>query len=215
MTHPDESHLFSLVVDRNDGPADWKRLMTLAPAHPELWTRLAEMLRDDALLRDALGEALAGVDSVDLPQPACPSRAASVVGSAALRKLGRPWLGWAAAALVLAAWWLAGADQPLPRLDLRDPTTSASLAAGGAAGAGVASPTTVSLSTPPEVLYEFPMTLVGTAPRADGPGLEVLYIQRLLRREVVEDVYELARDELGNPQAIPLRSEQLLVSDLL
>ena len=64
----DEATILSRVADRSDDEDDWVRLDALAAGDPELWERLRETLRLDAMLRSrsaALSEALAPTPAID------------------------------------------------------------------------------------------------------------------------------------------------------
>jgi hypothetical protein len=108
MTETPEHILFNRVVDRTDGDDDWQRLDRIAATDPELWRRLAEWLRDDALVRAATAASLDVGDrvAVELPRPSA--------------RIGSTALGWLAAALLGGAWLgtalLAGSPAASDRL---------------------------------------------------------------------------------------------------
>lgn len=83
-----EDKLITRVVDREDDPAVWGELDSLAAGDPALWNRLTSSLREDAWLRSTVLPALDVAERVGLPVP--------------VRRGGLAWFtwcGWLAAAV--------------------------------------------------------------------------------------------------------------------
>jgi hypothetical protein len=188
------ARLIARIVERAALPADYEHFDVLARATPDRWSDLLAALRDDDALHLALDESLRPAEQVELP--ALPSHAGR------LRSL-RPWTGWLAAA-ALAAIWLAGSTGT-------DPIDAAP---------GLAGSEQVALSPAPpadgprlrdeplqagdSVLGELPLRLVGTQPAADGDGLELLYVQPVVRRTRIDGVFQVRTDEHGRPAPVPV-----------
>lgn len=233
-----EAHLaLSRVVDRVADPADWNLLEHLGRADAGLWQRLADLLRDDDALRSAVESELAAVEAV--PAPVFARRRwwtglPSWSGWAAAALLA---LSWALSPSVPAVddespRWVGGQDarDPMVRrpvgLDTSRrvadalagvPPGPAITSAPGApvAAAGLDAGTAITPSAPgAELLGELPAELLSTRPLADGSGVELFTLRRVLQREVVAGVYALGADELGNPRPVAVSPESLLASDL-
>jgi hypothetical protein len=190
--------LLSRVVDRGAAPEDWERLDAYAADDPNLWGELIARLRDDALVRDAVGAAIPAADNV--PPPA----------------RSRGWLGRgrtvgliAAAAVLLAAiavplgWWHTHRFAP-PGSDSADPevpvTTVTVTTPGGLAPA------------PAAVVEELPSVLISTRVVSDGTGVEVVYLRRTVERSIVDSVFTLEPDDAGVTSPRPVEDAGLLVS---
>lgn len=162
----------SRIVDRADGPSDWHELDAAARQTPP-WQDLLDALRLDATLRAAVAPARAAAESCALP--ALPALRAMPAQRRVL-----PWLGWAAALLVAAAWAITGhARAPEPE-----------------SARAVARPEPASAT---DVVGELSRVVMDTRPTADGRAVEVLYLRRVLERTVVREAFQLAQDELGRP----------------
>jgi len=189
------AQLIARIVDRAAAPSDYDGFADLARSAPAHWDELLAALRDDDALHGALLDSLQPAERVELPAaPAAPAAPRGV-----LRQL-RPWTGWLAAA-ALALVWLSGElrhDDALPAFPPRG-----NLARMPDAGPRSAPrPRDVPMAADP-VLGELPLHLVGAQPARDGDGLDVLYVQPVLRRARVDRVYEMGTDEHGQPAPVP------------
>ena len=219
MTSADRDLLLSRVVDRLAEPQDWEALMAAAEDEPTLWRELALCLRDDDLLRLSLDAELAGVPAVEAPAPAVQRWA---IGWRALS-------GWAAALLFALAWWLD--RTPVPATD-QGPRGAPSLARPAEGPGSVVVPAEAApgpraapgLEALPVadarrpgglVVGEVGRELLETRPSPDGQGVEVLYLRQELVREVVDQVFELGLDELGQPRPVPVPAARLAASEVL
>ena len=54
------------------------------------------------------------------------------------------------------------------------------------------------------MLGDLPLRLVSTQPSSDGAGLDLLYVQPVLRRARVDHVFEVGMDEHGRPAPVPV-----------
>ncbi len=190
--------LIARIVERAARPADYERFGALAQAAPGRWPELLAALRDDDALHLALDESLSPAERIELPVlPAAPS--------GPLRSL-RPgtWSGWLAAA-ALALVWMSGSLGPgAPdegRLD------DAPLAAGSLTEAPAEAgprPRDASPQGGDPVLGGLPLHFVAAQPAADGDGLELLYVQPVLRRTRIDGVLQVGTDEHGRPAPVPV-----------
>lgn len=178
-----EDVLISRVVDREEAPTDWRELDRLAAARDGLWQELLQALRQDAAVRAAVAPALAAADGRPLPG-SLGADATPVRGSSP-----SAWVGWAAALLV-AALWIAAATGP------NRPGTDAI----------AVEPTAMTPASPsdPSVLRELSRVVVRARPTDDGRAVEVVYVRRVLERAVVNELYEITKDEHGMPVPSPI-----------
>jgi len=186
------AQLIARIVDRAAAPSDYDGFAALARGTPAHWDELLAALRDDDALHGALEDQLQPVERIELP-------AAPPAPHGVLRQL-RPWSGWLAAA-ALALVWLTG---ELRHDDSLQPFPSrGNLARLPDAGPRAAPrPRDLPVGADP-VLGELPLHLVGAQPARDGGGLDVLYVQPVLRRARVDGVFEMGTDEHGLPAPVP------------
>lgn len=183
--------LIGRVVDAQADPADRIRLERLAQGDADVWRRLALAYQDDAALRAGLAEALAPADAV--AAPIMNSRARSFWRGAAHHG------GWALAAVAALAWMIFAV---------------ASLPAGR--GGPAATPTADSLfdqyrqagQREGRFLRELPKQMIGAQPMSDG-SWEVVYLRRLVEREVVQGMFTDGVDEHGQVRPIPITNAAL------
>lgn len=189
-----EDLLLGRVAERTAGAADWDELEARGAVVPELWERLALRLRDDDLLRAAVEPVLAIAEHVDVDVDV---QVAAAPAAAVPAAWSSPWVGWAAALLIAAAWAWSSVG------DVASPQSAAPAVSEHAAGNGVesdaGSEAMVAEEAAADVVGELPKLLVSTTPTADGEQLEVLYVRRVLERSFVRHVYELGTDDLGQP----------------
>jgi hypothetical protein len=197
--------LISRIVDRSAAPEDWSGFASLARSEPSHWEQLLTTLRADAALRSALGGPLAVADRVETRAPV------TVLAS------WRRWSGWAAAAM-LAAAWVGSLAAPTPASAPRDVAPATSQLAGhqatpGPAGAAhVPTPLGQPIRGTP-VMEELPLRLVGTRPGPDGRGVEVLYVRPIVEKAVVDNVFSFSTDELGRPTPVSVDPALLVASN--
>lgn len=55
------------------------------------------------------------------------------------------------------------------------------------------------------VVEELPPLMLDSFPAADGGGVDVVYLRRVVERVRVDECYRLAADEHGRPAAVPVR----------
>ncbi|TAH37359.1 MAG: hypothetical protein EYC70_10335 [Planctomycetota bacterium] len=196
MSSVAEEILISRIVDGNAAPADWSALAAAAASDPEVWARLARTGEAQNALRAQLERALEAADCVEIP--AASSR----------RPRWSIWTGWAAAAALALAWLGIGWNRG-DRVPAESPAGPAGF--DQLAGAG-SDPTTPAEpagflregAPPGHFLEELPAVMVDARPASDGNGQEVYYIRRLLERARVDQMYQVNRNELGQPVAVPV-----------
>lgn len=200
-----EQRLIARIVDGEANDADWSAFRALAEPEPGLWRRLAEAQRDQDLLCTAIEDRLDVAEDVEIPV-----RMADAAGAFSFRL--RAWSGWAAAAVVALAW--IGVSGAAPRLF--------DSGSGQSAGMGATLSTRQALEQYLDVagregriVRELPQIMVETRAVGDGGGVEVLYVRQFLERAVVDQMYEVSFDELGNPQPIPVNAIQSLPQESL
>ncbi|MHC5062732.1 MAG: hypothetical protein ACYTG5_02015 [Planctomycetota bacterium] len=163
--------LIDRVIGRDDQPADWRELRSLAADDQNVWKRLLDSMEDETLLRAASSGYLRIAEGVEAPLPTRPrpwSRSASRFLSP---------LGWIAA-LAMALLWITFPPESISNQPAETVTAPALVADG-------------------EVITELPRVLVSSEPSANGESLELLYMRRILERVQVDELYSLGRDEAG------------------
>lgn len=196
--------LLSRVTDGEASDAEFDELRTLASLEPSVWRDLAEGQRAASLVVSVVDAAGNVADGVEAPA----YEHASVRVESRLSSFGRGvWrnTGWLAAAAVVLLWSTTGGRLP-----------GASELPAPASPSGEASFVPVSTASQAldryldlgraegVVLGEIPTgRVLERRPSVDGSGFEVIFLRQIVERAIVEDVYELARDEAGN--ATPIR----------
>jgi len=195
---------FDLLVHRAvNGTLDghgWTLLEERALRAPEIWRHRALTWRDQADLE-------AGLQAVARALPLPPPGAARDSTRHARRLL--PWSGWMVAAGLLLVW--AARPGPTPAT-APPPEAAAALPATTAAGGDAALDPERALALyrnagrrTGRLVREYPLVLVEQRPAPGGQGTELLYLRRLLEREVVDGIYEYRPDDSGRPVAVPVR----------
>jgi hypothetical protein len=226
MIDNDTDVLISRILDRQAEPADFDAFAATAGNDPGAWVGLLGALRDDAALGAATAERLALADAVEAP--ALERRAVRVWPA---------WSGWAAA-LLLALAWLGqggpdigdGSRSGAAPLTASGPITAPAAGSAGGAGTPTGAPTGPVraglfdadgprlregvVPAADRVLGELPPELVSTRAALDGPGLDVVYVRRVLERTRVDSAWSYATDEMGNPAPVPVNLDLLTESDL-
>jgi hypothetical protein len=172
---------------------DWREFAALAQSDPSLWNRIADVQRDQSRLAEAVRQAVACADAVELPGSAPRATGGRLWSQAAA------WSGWAVAASLAIAVTLflqSTPSIPVPQ------------------GGGVA-PVELTLddalraykdlgSRSGQVIGELPdKVLIDTRPASSGEGYELLYLRQFLERVHVPDLYEFAAlDEQGRPTLV-------------
>jgi hypothetical protein len=186
------AQLIARIVDRAAAPSDYEGFAAMARTAPAHWDELLAALRDDDALHGALLDSLQPAERVELP-------AAPTAPRGVLRQL-RPWTGWLAAA-ALALVWLSG---ELRHDDaLSDFPARGNLAHMPDAGLHAGPRPRDAQPVADPVVGELPLHFVGTQPARDGAGLDVLYVQPVVRRARVDSVYQIGTDEHGQPAPVP------------
>ncbi len=163
--------LIDRVIGRDDQPADWRELRSLAAGDQDLWKRLIDSMEDETLLRAASTGYLRLAEAVEAPLPTAGhswSRSAS--------RFLAP-LGWIAA-LAMALLWITYPPGSF----------------GNQASEMVVAPAFVADG---EIITELPRVLVSSEPSASGDSFELLYMRRILERVQVDELYSLGMDEAG------------------
>lgn len=203
MKH-DPDILISRVVDGVATEADWAGLEQEAQRSPKLWRDVAIAQRQQLMLQQQVGLAVAVAERTELPPSFAtltqsPTPAVDPIGVRTRFARVATWGGWAAAAtLALAFLSQSPAKQTSTPSDqtagfsldrLRgvlssDDARSLYLDAGQRDGT---------------VLEEVPTkVLINVVPSPDGEGGEVTYLRQFIERTKVNDLYQFSRDELGN-----------------
>lgn len=191
-----EELLIHRVVEGAAEPSDWSELELLARADSGVWERLADAIRIEGALRNAVDDAVAAADAVELPLSSTPHGKAPLAVSS--------WLGWAAA-VVIAALWIGTGSAPESSIDDR----SGSDVAHADSQAAFEQYCTLGLEEG-RVIGVLPSTVMKTRPGSDGRSIEVLYVRRTLERTVVDEMYELNQDESGLLKSVPVSADELV-----
>ena len=166
----DRDLLIGRIVDREDSPTDWASVEGLAADDCRARDDLFAALRDESLLRTAVGEVVAVADRVDIGTGGLPRRHTMI-----------HWGGWMAAA-VLALIWIATDGRKTRVPESRVPARVASDRFAG-----------------DRFVRELPNVMVETRQVPGSDKTEVLYVRRVLERKVVSGAYTMAMDETGQP----------------
>jgi len=193
-----EATLFHRVLSGCAEPAAWDELEEKARRDPELWHRLALSLKDQNELNLGVASTVLPVDAMDLAdlRETATHKRRSESARVARFRLG-PWVGWAAAAC-LSLLWLAGVpgspSNPTPTAKAATMQQALDLYRQAGTREG-------------RLVEELPLLVVDRKPAPKGKGTEVVYLRRILERRRVQNLYEAAPDEWGNPVAIPAQYE--------
>lgn len=169
------------IVDRTASQEDWVAFEEMARLDPSAWERLHGALQDDLALRREVQPAFDLADAVELPPlPASPPVTSFLAPA-----------GWLAA-LVLALLWVGTSGIFSPhRQDRRGPQGDEVQLVGEPL------PVVTEQKDPSVVLEELPPDVWMWQPREDG-SVELVWLRRTVERTVVDTVYRMAEDELGN-----------------
>lgn len=206
MTH-DPDILISRVVDGIATEADWAGLEQQAQHSPALWRDVALAQRQQTMLQQQVGLAVAAAERTELPASFAVLTQSSALASdptGVRTRFARvaTWGGWAAAATLALAFVSQSpkatvSNEPMkagnPLETLRgmlssDDARSLYLDAGQRDGT---------------VLEEVPTKiLINVVPSPDGEGGEVTYLRQFIERTKVNDLYKFSLDEQGNKTVI-------------
>lgn len=222
--HEMEDALFSRALDHEASAEDWQQLDEIARDDPQVWERLADALRAEGCMRRAVSDTL---DQVDSPESGGvsgqsggePGQPGGEPGDVPGVVVGRPghgrWLmpltcatfGAVGAALGLL-WALAGepAETEVPAPTVSERTVSEP-------GALAPEPPVETLLTSkdrrqPEatsaevgdLVRELPLVVLESRP--GQTGIDLLILERTLRRVHVEEFFEVHRDDQGVPAVL-------------
>ncbi len=197
----DRDVLMTRVIDGHATTEDWAAFRKLADEEPTTWDELTQTQSMHGSLCEALDEATAPADGVDLP----------VQGQDAFHargRIARTWGGWLIAASVLIAWSL--------NLPLQGSSFTATSGLGPNLGDGY-----VKVDEPADALRAYvdrgrkDGSVVGLVPdvrvletraSTDGSGrLEVLLVRQIIERQQVDQVYRWTQDETGTLRPIQVK----------
>lgn len=195
MTDVSLETLLSRVTDRTATPRDWKTIDCRAAGRPEVWSQLADLLRDDAALREVVRKATEKADLVE-PEFLKPPR-----------RLSLPRSVMAASVLLLVCGaFLAGRSTVVPRV--AEPQPAARLTSAEAFTAyireGVAERT---------VLGELPPVVVTARETGRASEVEVVSVRRVLERHVTDRLVQVVHDELGRPRQAPVELARFIPTE--
>jgi len=195
MNESEKERLISWFVQGEADEDEWNRLAALATADPALWREIAEAKRDQDMLTGLMDRAGAVADSIEAPTDA------GVVTVPPVLRL-RSWAGWAVAALIVLAWAVHLTQQPIGQ-----PVGSVSPATAGIGGFTAQEAFQTYLAKGREegtVLSERPRrVIVQTRPAPSGEGVEVIFVQQVMERAVVPNLYHYGgQDEYGRPTLV-------------
>jgi len=201
-----EDVVIGRIVDGEASPADWRDLDAIAERDPGVWRRLAEAQRAHARLEEAVEDAIAISELIDLPQP---ERGRSEV----VARIGR-FSGWAVAAL-LALALLGPWRNSFITTNSPGPATN-----GGAQPQQIASLLPLEQATPEQawnryidagtaqgrVVERGPDVLLRAVEAPGSDVREVYILRQVLEKVQVRDmsVIDLHQSETGAP--VPVRS---------
>ena len=189
-----EEILFHRVLEGTASPEEWIQLEVRAQADPSLWERLGHTFRVESRLAGELSQALRVADGVELPRPAGIGWRSPGVGWAAALLVGALWVGTALVGRDLSTEPSTLLVEASPLDTVLDEYVTRGIEQG-------------------RVIASLPRITLDARPTEDGRLLEVLFLRRLLEREVVDHAYELEQDEHGVSVAVPVNWASALSSE--
>jgi hypothetical protein len=216
--------LLTRAVDGRASREDWIALEAFAAREPSVWRELALAQRDQALLTEAVERELAAAGRVDLPSVMASVRAgAQADENSDARSVhvrgGRLaiWGGWAAAAAVALLYVNrvpTASQQPMDGAN--SSVNQASLIPGlfdrelsKKSADEVRDMYVTRANAEGRLVSEVPaQILLEATPLPDG-RLQVRYIRQFMETATVPVLYRFSQDELGQPQPVRVRVQQL------
>ncbi len=210
--------LLTRAVDGRASREDWTALEAFAAREPSVWRELALAQRDQALLTEAVERELAAAGRVDLPIAPAQAHDDSDARSVHVRG-GRfaIWGGWAAAAAVALLYVNRVPTASQQPMDSTNPSMNqASLIPGlfdrelsKRSSDEVRDMYVTRANAEGRLVSEVPaQILLEATPLPDG-RLQVRYIRQFVETATVPGLYRFSQDELGQPQPVRVRVQQL------
>ena len=190
MSTDQYEQLIDRILNRELQARDLDELAQLSQTEPQALSQIAATLRAAATIETGVEAAQSIAASIELPDSNDLKSSASIP---AVR-----WSGWAAAAMLAAAWVLSVVLKPsLPSVD--GPIRSNILLSANEAleqyiRAGIAEG---------RIVEELPLLTVELRPAEDGEGMDVFYVRRVLERAHVKGMYKMGMDEQGRAVVLP------------
>lgn len=190
MSTDQHEQLIVRILNRELQARDLDELAQLSQNEPEALSQIAATLRAAATIESGVEAAESIAASVELPDK-------YEINNVATNPIVR-WSGWAAAAMLAAAWVLSVVLKPsLPSVDA--PIRSNILLSANEAleqyiRAGIAEG---------RIVEELPLLTVELRPAEDGEGMDVFYVRRVLERAHVKGMYKMGMDEQGRAVVLP------------
>jgi hypothetical protein len=202
--------LISRIAENEASARDFETFMAMAEQSPAMWREVVETMRDRAALDRLVAVAGDQAERIDVDERTGESAPASCDAeqrstAAVLTTIGR-WSGWAVAAVLLLAVVLGlpwqsrslmtneAGELPVQQAGLASSLSAREafehyLARGREEG-------TVLSAGPQRVLLE-------TRPSTSGEGYELIYLQQVVERTVVPELYHYGgQDEHGRPALV-------------
>ncbi len=188
MSVDQHEQMIDRMLNRQIEARDLDELAQLSQTQPEALVRIAAALRGAAQIESGVEAAQTLAETIELPatgdrESNRPSVEARGVGS---------WSGWAAAAMVAAAWTLAATLNSTPPPETPPLGNDVLLTANQALQQYMRAGTDEG-----RIVQELPLLTVEIKPTLDGEESEVIYLRRFIERALVEGVYKMGIDEQG------------------
>ena len=206
MSVDQHEQMIDRMLNRQIEARDLDELAQLSQTQPEALVRIAAALRGAAQVESGVEAAQALAETIELPatddwESNRPSLVARGVGS---------WSGWATAAMVAAAWILAGMLNSTPPAATPSGGSDVLLTANQALEQYMRAGTDEG-----RIVQELPLLTVDIRPMPDGVESEVIYLRRFMERARVEGVYKMGIDEQGRAVVVPTDESPWQVRDAL
>ncbi len=194
MSVDQHEQMIDRMLNRQNEARDLDELAQLSQTQPEALVRIAAALRGAAQVESGVEAAQALAETIELPatddwESNRPSLVARGVGS---------WSGWATAAMVAVAWFLAAMLTSAPPAATPPGGSDVLLTANQALEQYMRAGTDEG-----RIVQELPLLTVDIRPTPDGDESEVIYLRRFMERARVEGVYTIGLDELGRAVVVP------------
>lgn len=190
MSTDQHEQLIVRILNRELQARDLDELAQLSQTEPQALSQIAATLRAAATIETGVEAAQSIAASIELPD-------SNDLKSSASIPVVR-WSGWAAAAMLAAAWVLSVVLKPsLPSVD--GPIRSNILLSANEAleqyiRAGIAEG---------RIIEELPLLTVDLRPAEDGEGMDVFYIRRVIEKAHVKGMYKMGMDDQGRAVVLP------------